>query len=396
MSKLNKDILKCVAPWLVIGGIICLAWCFRDKDGAADSVMDVLFSGASSMEDFEVACDTAVIPRGQDVLWSRFPCNTDYQDVYSRRIVELLLQGRMDADEVKFDIDVLDQLVGKRRTHLFRYLSAHPGWWLHKDRGGLKAVRRYRFQDVWQSSAHRAGGDFEGWIGPWACRREFSVRLVIGFDGARFSHVDYGDGENRIEVVKAGESKLISAIASGGEYRSDIEIRGENVGVNLLEIQPFADRRLTKAFLELLRKEFSAVSAAQGWDDLKRLLPEGAIMNSPLSLTLYGDSLGKYIAFARVNPGEAGQIYFRARGLRTGNELWQTRLKGLKKDTNEYVGWSANTNEKFFASSSLTIHDGRGSDIRSPVKMEVWFSPDAGGDDRKLFEKVFMLTSWER
>lgn len=229
----------------------------------------------------------------------------------------------------------------ERRAHLFRYLSAHPGWRLYQDRGGLKAVRRYKFQNVWQSDEHGADGDFGGWIGSWERRRRFYVRIVIGFDRAWFSHTQYGSEDNRIDVVKANEVKLISAIASDGLHRSDIEIRGKNMSVNLFEMQPFEDRRLTKAFLELMREEFTAVAETQNWDELRKLLPKDSVSNCPPSLSLYGDSLGEYVAFIRANPGEAGRTYLKARGLKTGNELWETGIKGLERDTNEYIGWSA-------------------------------------------------------
>lgn len=398
MNKLNKEVLKGVAPWLVVGGVVCLAYCLWDKDGVDSSLLNVLISGVSSAEDFDVKYDNAIVPQGQDAMnvQGRSPRESEYQDPYGKRIQEVLSFGGWYVDDVKCDIGVLDQLAEERRELLFRYLSAHPGWRLYRDHGGLKAVRRYKFQDFWRLDTRWTDCCFEGWIGPWSRRREFSVRVVLGFDGTRFSIKKYF-GADRVDIIKAGKNKLVpTSLDSKKLCKSNIEILGENVDVNILEAQPFVDRRITKAFLALLRDEFDAVAKAKTWDDLKKILPADAVLSGLPSLTLYGENLGEYKAIVRVNPGEYGSIYLKARGLKTGNELWQTKSKGLKSDTNEYVGWSACTNEQFFASSSLTIRDGRGWKTKSPVKMEVWFSPDAGGDDRKLFEKVFMLTSWER
>ena len=398
MNKLNKKNLKSIAQWLVICGVVCLVWCFRDKDGFDSSLLNVLISGTSSEKDFDVKYDNAIVPQDQNAMnvQGRFPCESDYQDPYGKRVQEVLSFGEWYVDDVKCDIGVLDQLGKERREFLFRYLSAHPGWKLYRDHGGLKAVRRYKFQDFWRLDTRWTDGCFEGWIGPWSRRREFLVRVVLGFGGTRFSIKKYF-GADRVDIIKAGKNKLVpTSLDSKKLCKSNIEILGENVDVNILEAQPFADRRITKAFLALLRDEFDAVAKAKTWDDLKKILPADAVISGLPSLTLYGENLGEYTAIVRVNPGESGRIYLKARGLKTGNELWQTKSKGLKSDTNEYVGWSACTNEQFFASSSLTIRDGRGWKTKSPVKMEVWFAPDAGGDDRKLFEKVFMLTSWER
>ena len=83
-------------PLLVLG-IGLFAYCTPGDSPLAN------FLDSSSSEDFEVKCDAAVIPKSQNALHvqGRFPCESDYQDPYGKRVQEVLSFGEWYVDDVK-------------------------------------------------------------------------------------------------------------------------------------------------------------------------------------------------------------------------------------------------------------------------------------------------------
>jgi len=85
-------------------------------------------------------------------------------------------------------------------------------------------------------------------------------------------------------------------------------------------------------------------------------------------------------------------LYLKAFEVTKGTPLSVDRLK---ERANEWIGWSDDPEELFFSNTHFTIYEG---DWGKPyaARVEVWFTPDLGGSDRKLMEKVFKIEGWQR
>ena len=67
----------------------------------------------------------------------------------------------------------------------------------------------------------------------------------------------------------------------------------------------------------------------------------------------------------------------------------------LKMNSNCIPGWSGDPHEQFFSAMHFTIYEGRWGQYYG-ARFEIWFQPDSGGPERKLFEKNYKIQGWER
>ena len=142
------------------------------------------------------------------------------------------------------------------------------------------------------------------------------------------------------------------------------------------------ERRVTNAALAFLKDEFVELKLPS--DAAKRGADEFVLRN--------GMQPGIYNLTLRLNPGEPGLTYLKAFEVTKGTRLSEGRLYDR---SNERIGWSSDSGEKFLYENEFTIYEG---DWGKPyaARIEVWFRPDSGKPERKLIERVCKIEGWQR
>ena len=143
-------------------------------------------------------------------------------------------------------------------------------------------------------------------------------------------------------------------------------------------------------------------------DDLK--LPEGIVLTEPLDskssaslsengnirkggqpdiILCNGFQGGLYHADIWCNPGEPGLLYLKAFEITRETRLSERRMPKVK------AGYSSDPGEMFLREIDFTIYEGNWGQYYG-ARFEVWFKPDSGQPNRKLFEKNFKIEGWMR
>ncbi len=101
---------------------------------------------------------------------------------------------------------------------------------------------------------------------------------------------------------------------------------------------------------------------------------------------------GTYQVYAYVNPGESGHVYLKVFEGGGNDPISDEDFSAFYKDeTTEYTGWSGEANEQFFYNTSISFPK-EGLVSHYAVRLEMWFVPESGGPEHKLFEKYFNIT----
>ncbi len=193
--------------------------------------------------------------------------------------------------------------------------------------------------------------------------------------------------------MENGQTRSLILSTQNRTHESLCVITAGDLVVEVFEESGAKERRQTKAALAHLEKELAPLLAQPQWETIREIVPEGSIRQGEASLELRnGSQRGIYESIIWVNPGEAGMLYLKAFELTRETPLSARRLK---EGSNEWVGWSENPDQQFFANSRFSIYEG---DWGKPyaARFEVWFTPDSAGPDRKLMERVFKIEGWQR
>jgi hypothetical protein len=110
--------------------------------------------------------------------------------------------------------------------------------------------------------------------------------------------------------------------------------------------------------------------------------PESIRIGKPC-LTLTRLEEGLYRICAYVNPREQGSVYFKVFDMSKSSYS-----KDAEPGAPEYIGWSDNPNQLFFCDAYQRIWYGNPNKL-FPARIELWFKPDSGKPDRKLYEDYF-------
>jgi hypothetical protein len=150
---------------------------------------------------------------------------------------------------------------------------------------------------------------------------------------------------------------------------------------------------LTKAALAQVDAELTPLAEQPAWETIREILPPDSIRQGEASLELRKSfQPGLYDSILWINPGEPGMVYLRAFEVTQGTPLSSEKPKDA---SNEWIGWSESPEDLFFSNTHFTIYEG---DWGKPyaARLEVWFTPDSGGLDRKIMDRVFRIEGWER
>lgn len=335
--------------------------------------------------------DGLAIPEGMKVAEPFSPFSgeslpTPAEDKFQRALKDALKAPATGDATVRADLPSLLRLQATRREALQRYLASHPGWRVFRERGKLYATRRWSSDAGWCYTLHGYYGSFGGDAAPAA--ESFQTRLTLGLDGEPWARV-----QGNAIWLEPGSASLAKLDVGNALQESWVLVRAGDWVVEVFEQSGGTERRLTKAALKFLEDELAPFAEDASWARLRASLPADAIVRGESSLDLRESfQPGIYDVFIRANPGEPGTVYLKAFEVTRGTRLSADRLT---ERSNERMGWSEDPAEQFFSNTHVTIYEG---DWGKPyaARFELWFKPDSGGSERKLFEKVYKIEGWQR
>ncbi|MBN1343422.1 MAG: hypothetical protein JXQ73_12115 [Phycisphaerae bacterium] len=310
------------------------------------------------------------------------------RDAFQQSLLAALSTAGGDDPTITADVAMLVRVHQNAPEVLRRYLATSPSWRVFKERGNLFATRRWMVGSKWRYTLH--GYYTRHAIDSWseAGIPDFQFRFTIGFSGKPWA------GASRDATrMDAGQTGPLRLSEGNRMHESRCLITVDPLVVELFEQSEAKERRLTKAALSFVANEISPLAAQPTWETIRRILPSDSVRQGAASFEL-GKSFqsGLYDSRIWVNPGEPGMLYLKAYEVTKGTPL---SVDDLKERSNEWVGWSEDPGELFFSNTHFTIFEG---DWGKPyaARFEVWFTPDSGGPDRKLMEKVFRIEGWQR
>ena len=271
-------------------------------------------------------------------------------------------------------------------TKMFRdYIEASPDWHVFIEQGNHFASRRWSYGGEPRDTLHGYISEFDGDSG-------FQTRCLICLDRKQWSRYS-------VQHVKEGTTPVKPEMNwSNNLHESRVMIECGEVWVEIFEQSGKPERRVTKATVSALEKEFSEFER-----DPKAALKRVRARSSKLASRLIGKDgqlfrlltgmqPGIYGVVYSLNPGEPGSVYLRAFEVTKGTPLSIDRLERASKTR---MTWSTEPSERFGAKAGFTIYEG---DWGKPyaARFEVWFKPDSDKPDRKLAERIFKIEGWQR
>lgn len=265
------------------------------------------------------------------------------------------------------------------------YIESSPEWHVFLERGNRFAVKRWIFGGEPRDTLHGYISDFFGDV-------SFQTRCLLCLDRKPWSRY-------AVQHVDEGGAPLKPTMSRGNDLdESRVMIECGGVWVELFEQSAQSERRVTKATIAALEKEFAtflrnpqdAVSQAKAHSrDLASRLAGND--GQPFRL-VKGFQPGIYGVEYSLNPGEPGLVYLKAFEVTQGTPLSVDRVMSSSATR---MAWSSIPTDRFGAKSGFTIYEG---DWGKPyaARFEVWFRPDAGAPERKLAERIFRIEGWQR
>jgi len=272
------------------------------------------------------------------------------------------------------DISEMDRLFGTNPELFLRYLATSPAWALREYNDGKRRIsQRCRWAD-----------------GCW--HDQLDCRYLTGCETGSPLEVDTLtnlDGEDIYgRRCLSGERVDFPVRPTDEETREIVVVcQGTNLSMMVSEFGPRGHSRLMQPTFDFIQREFHDLAAAGDWKHAIRLLPSGAVRRGAPEMTVFRDII-RHLSFeAWVNPGEKGKVYLKAFEVTRGIAL---TLDGVGGAPVEYVGWSADPDEKFYVSDDFSFRE-YSEENDFAARIEVWFRPANGGPDRKLVERVFKI-----
>ncbi len=265
------------------------------------------------------------------------------------------------------------------------YIEASPDWHVFVEQGNRFAARRWSYNGEPRDTLHGYVSEFGGGSG-------FSTRCLICLDRKQWSSYSVQHAQEGTTVVKP-EMRRGNNL---DESRVMVECGG--VWVEIFEQSGTPERRVTKATVAALEKEFSEFERDPK-EALARVRARSRELASRLAgkdgqpfRLLTGMQPGIYGVAYAVNPGEPGFVYLKAFEVTQGTPL---SVDSLAEASKTRMTWSTEPSEQFGAKAGFTIYEG---DWGKPyaARFEVWFKPDSGKTERKLAERIFKIEGWQR
>ena len=306
------------------------------------------------------------------------------ENSFQQFVLTAIDKGAKLDDGAECRIPSLEKLLSttENKACLLQYLACNSEWRLYRERGKtLHAVRFFRYPDgeiapsLHQYYSHFLPTDAVkgGKVGDPAL--EFQFRFEIALDGAVWNSSVLSPRDKTTHRGNTWETRF----------------RCGDALVNIYDQSQFPGRQMTAAALEYVEKEFAQLLENTGhW---RALLPKDSFrIGNPELILRNGMQGGIYECSLWCNPGEKGTVYLKAFEITKGTPLSAQRLE---MSSNCMSGWSDNSQEQFFSAMHFTIYEGDWNQFYG-ARFEIWFRPDSGGAERKLFEKNYKIQGWQR
>jgi hypothetical protein len=362
-------IVGCGFATVLAAGFLALATMF-DPDGFADNLkipegIEVAEPEQDASEDSE-----AVALGGTDAL----------QDAVRKA---LTIPGN-DKAEITPDMPSLRKAATDHNATFMEYVEASPDWHVFLERGNRFASRSWSYGGEPRDELH-------GYISDFSNEAYFQTRCLLCLDRKQCSSYS-------VQHVEEGKNTVLPEMRKGNElHESRLMAECGGVWVELFEQSNNLERRVTKATMDFLEKEFAeflanpkaAVTKARGRS--RELAKRLAGTSTHGFRLLTGRQPGIYTVAYSLNAGEAGSVYLKAFEVTQGTPLSAAPLEEKSKTR---MTWSSTPEERFGAKAGFTIYEG---DWGKPyaARFEVWFDPDSGSGERKLAERVFKIEGWQ-
>lgn len=265
------------------------------------------------------------------------------------------------------------------------YVEASPDWHVFMEQGNRFASRRWSYGGEPQDTLH-------GYISEFGDASKFQTRCLLCLDRKQWSRYS-------VQHVQEGTQSVKPEMSTGNQmHESRIMIECGGVWVEIFEQSGSPERRVTKATVANLEKEFSEflsqpeASVSKARTRSRELASRLAGDDKHPFRLLTGTQPGIYGVAYSLNPGEPGSVYLKAFEVTKGTPLSVAKLEASSKTR---MTWSTDTSERFGAKAGFTIYEG---DWGKPyaARFEVWFAPDSGKPERKLVERIFKIEGWQR
>ena len=291
------------------------------------------------------------------------------------------------GDETEFipDMPSLRRAATDHAKSFRDYVEASPDWHVFIEQGNHFATRRWSYGGEPRDTLHGYISEFDGDVA-------FQTRCLICLDRKPWSRYP-------VKHAVEGQKPVKPEMSQGNNlHGSRVMIDCGGVWVEIFEQSGRPERRITKATVAALEKEFSEY-LRNPEDALARVQARSRELASRLAgkdgqpfRLVTGMQPGIYGVVYSLNPGEPGTVYLRAFEVTKGTPLSVDRLKTA---SGTRMTWSADPAERFGAKAGFTIYEG---DWGKPyaARFEVWFKPDSGGAERKLTERIFKIEGWQR
>jgi hypothetical protein len=265
------------------------------------------------------------------------------------------------------------------------YVEASPDWHVFIEKGNRFATRRWSYGGEPRDTLH-------GYISEFYGNTSFQTRCLICLDRKQWSRYS-------VQHVQEGSKPFKPEMSLGNNlHESLVMIECGGVWVEIFEQSDKPERRVTKATVTALEKEFSEferdpqAALTKVRDRSRELASRLAGKDGHTFRLLTGMQPGIYGVVYSLNPGEPGSVYLKAFEVTKGTPLSVDRLEMASKTR---MTWSTEPSERFVAKAGFTIYEG---DWGKPyaARFEVWFKPDSGKNERKLAERIFKIEGWQR
>jgi hypothetical protein len=350
----------------------------------------IMFSFFGPVEDH--FADNLTIPEGIEIVEPDLDAN-DTMDVSSAKgtdklqdlVRKALTVPGGDVAEFTPDMPSLRRAATDHAKTFRDYIEASPDWHVFIEQGNRFAARRWSYGGEPRDTLHGYISEFDGDAG-------FQTRCLICLDRKQWSRYS-------LQHVEEGTKPVKPKMSWGNNlHESRVMIECGGVWVEIFEQSGKPERRVTKATVAALEKEFSEFERAP-----ESALAEVRARSRQLANRLVGKDghpfrlltgmqPGLYSVVYSLNPGEPGSVYLKAFEITKGTPLSVDRLEEASETR---MTWSTESAERFGAKAGFTIYEG---DWGKPyaARFEVWFRPDSGNTERKLAERIFKIEGWQR
>lgn len=354
------------------GLLFMSSWLAPSGDGFADNL--------SIPEDIEIFDPL-------DWEWGSKP-QAEEADPFQARLLAVLKAPGGGDPSVTVRLPSLIRLYHQKPRILRRYLACSPAWRVFQERGSQFATRRWKIDSHWNYSLHGYYSNHGFAQFPSANTPAFQSRLSLGFSGHPWSRAT-----RKSTKVKPGKTRRLKLSEGNSMHQSHCVIAVDDLIIEIFEQSENKERRITKAVLRHIEEELRPLASAPQWPTIQTMLPNGGMRHGEPGLILRQSiQPGIYESEIWANPGQPGMIYLKAFEVTRNQRLTEDQLK---ERSNEWIGWSDDPAQLFLSNTNFTIYEG---DWGKPyaARFEVWFVPDSGHGERKLFEKIFRVEGWQR